>query len=129
MARIIANPKRIEAHGTPPKTIEEYVGRVNTATDVISIARMVSPPGWSEPGQTPEFATVVTASRRTRSTPYKVAALVLLVCLLLGLGGAGTWWAWSGLKWHSGDDGTSRIGLRGRQTISSVHTTDVKRAF
>src|SRR5512135_13253 len=37
------------------KLIEEFVGRVNTATDAASVARMTSPAGWVEPGQTPEF--------------------------------------------------------------------------
>lgn len=55
MPRHIPKPTRIEAAGTPPKTIEEFVGRVNSATDAVSVARMVSPQGWSEPGQTPEF--------------------------------------------------------------------------
>lgn len=55
MARFIATPKRIEAHGQPPKTIEEFIGRVNTGTEGVSIARMISPAGWSEPAQTPEF--------------------------------------------------------------------------
>lgn len=55
MPRHIPKPTRIEAAGTPPKTIEEFVGRVNSATDSVSVARMVSPQGWSEPGQTPEF--------------------------------------------------------------------------
>ncbi len=41
--------------GDPPKQIEEFVGRVNTETDSVSIARMVSPPGWDEPAQTPAF--------------------------------------------------------------------------
>jgi len=41
--------------GTEPKTIEEYVGAVNTDTLGISIARMRSPQGWDEPGQRPEF--------------------------------------------------------------------------
>ena len=55
MPTLIANPTRIEAHGTPPKQIEEFFGRVNTNTPGVSIARMNSPAGWSEPGQTPEF--------------------------------------------------------------------------
>jgi mannose-6-phosphate isomerase-like protein (cupin superfamily) len=55
MATLIDKPKRIEAHGLPPKIIEEFVGRVNSQTDGVSIARMKSPSGWSEPGQTPEF--------------------------------------------------------------------------
>ncbi len=52
---LISAPTRIEAHGFPPKIIEEYIGRVNSKTDGVSVARMVSPAGWSEPGQTPEF--------------------------------------------------------------------------
>lgn len=55
MARLINSPTRIQAHGSPPKTIEEYVGRANSQTEAVSIARMISPAGWSEPGQTPEF--------------------------------------------------------------------------
>jgi quercetin dioxygenase-like cupin family protein len=45
----------IHAAGTPPKIIEEFFGRVNSKTAEISIAKMTSPQGWSEPGQTPEF--------------------------------------------------------------------------
>jgi ethanolamine utilization protein EutQ (cupin superfamily) len=53
-AAVIA-PKVIEAAGNKPKKIEEYVGRVNTNTAAVSIARMMSPSGWTEPAQTPEF--------------------------------------------------------------------------
>ena len=52
---IIEHPTRIESEGNKPKKIEEYVGRVNTKTDDVSIAHMHSPEGWREPGQTPEF--------------------------------------------------------------------------
>ncbi len=55
MAKLIERPTEIEAAGEPPKTIEEFVGRVNSETDAVSIARMTSPAGWSEPGQTPRF--------------------------------------------------------------------------
>ncbi len=55
MPRLINAPTRIQAQGQPPKTIEEYVGRINSQTETVSIARMISPAGWSEPGQTPEF--------------------------------------------------------------------------
>ncbi len=48
-------PARIAAAGNKPKLIEEFVGRVNTRTAAVSVARMVSPAGWQEPGQTPEF--------------------------------------------------------------------------
>jgi quercetin dioxygenase-like cupin family protein len=55
MPELIGSPTRIEAAGNLPKVIEEYVGRVNTSTGSVSIARMTSPAGWEEPGQTPEF--------------------------------------------------------------------------
>ena len=55
MATHIAQPKIIEAAGNKPKRIEEYVGRVNSGTAAVSVARMVSPGGWVEPGQSPEF--------------------------------------------------------------------------
>ena len=63
MPKIIEAPVRIEAHGQPPKVIEEFVGRVNSATEAVSVARMVSPSGWSEPGQTPEFDEVTVVLR------------------------------------------------------------------
>jgi quercetin dioxygenase-like cupin family protein len=55
MARLVERPTLIEAAGTKPKRIEEFVGRVNSGTAAVSVARMVSPAGWREPGQTPEF--------------------------------------------------------------------------
>ncbi len=51
----IPHPTKIQAAGQPPKSIEEFIGRVNSGTHQVSIARMKSPSGWSEPGQTPEF--------------------------------------------------------------------------
>ncbi len=55
MPRHIHASTRIAAAGNAPKQIEEFVGRVNSGTDAVSIARMVSPPGWEEPAQTPAF--------------------------------------------------------------------------
>ena len=51
----IDKPTIIQAAGNKPKIIEEFIGRVNSETDDLSIARMKSPPGWIEPGQKPEF--------------------------------------------------------------------------
>jgi mannose-6-phosphate isomerase-like protein (cupin superfamily) len=51
----IAAPTVVPSAGTAPKTIEEFIGRVNTGDAAISIARMRSPQGWEEPAQTPEF--------------------------------------------------------------------------
>lgn len=53
--RLIERPTRIEAAGHPPKEILEFIGRVNSGTSEVSIARMKSPAGWVEPGQTPLF--------------------------------------------------------------------------
>ena len=55
MPTLISKPTRIEAAGNKPKIIEEYIGRVNSKTEAASVARMRSPTGWQEPGQTPEF--------------------------------------------------------------------------
>ncbi len=55
MPTYISSPKIIEAAGNKPKRIEEFIGRVNSKTSAVSIARMKSPSGWIEPGQTPAF--------------------------------------------------------------------------
>ena len=55
MPTIIKSPTKIEAAGNKPKLIEEFVGRVNSSNENISIAKMTSPAGWEEQGQTPEF--------------------------------------------------------------------------
>jgi mannose-6-phosphate isomerase-like protein (cupin superfamily) len=55
MPELIERPSRVEAAGTKPKLIDEFVGRVNTREDRVSVARMRSPAGWVEPGQRPEF--------------------------------------------------------------------------
>jgi quercetin dioxygenase-like cupin family protein len=55
MPRLIKQPSVIEAAGTKPKLIEEFAGRVNSGHKSVSVAKMTSPQGWVEPGQTPEF--------------------------------------------------------------------------
>ena len=55
MPKLIEQPMVITPAGSKPKRIEEYSGRVATETDNVSVARMVSPPGWIEPGQRSEF--------------------------------------------------------------------------
>jgi mannose-6-phosphate isomerase-like protein (cupin superfamily) len=55
MPTLIETPTVIAAAGTKPKRIEEFVGRVNSGHADLSVARMVSPEGWVEPGQRPEF--------------------------------------------------------------------------
>lgn len=55
MPRLITQPTRVVAAGNKPKQIEEFVGRVNSQHEAVSVARMKSPSGWVEPGQRPEF--------------------------------------------------------------------------
>ncbi len=55
MPILIEKPTRVTAAGTKPKLIDEYVGRVNSGEERLSVAHMRSPSGWEEPGQTPEF--------------------------------------------------------------------------
>jgi quercetin dioxygenase-like cupin family protein len=79
MLNIVASPTIIKAAGSPPKLIEEFFGRVASDTELVSIARMTSPSGWQEPGQTPEFDefTVVIRGRlrvETRSEVHEIPA-------------------------------------------------------
>lgn len=72
--RLFARPTVIQAAGNKPKRIEEFVGRVNSGDSALSIARMKSPSGWVEPGQTPEFDefTLVLAGELRVTTREKV---------------------------------------------------------
>lgn len=79
MATLISQPAVVPAAGDPPKIIEEFVGRVNSRTSALSIAKMRSPSGWREPGQTPQFNeyTIVLNGElqvETTAATYRVAA-------------------------------------------------------
>ena len=63
MPTLIASPTIIQAAGNRPKRIEEYAGRVNSGHGGVSVARMVSPEGWEEPGQRPEFEEITVVLR------------------------------------------------------------------
>jgi mannose-6-phosphate isomerase-like protein (cupin superfamily) len=67
----IPKPTVIPAAGTPPKQIEEFIGKVNSRTAEVSIARMISPKGWSEPGQTPQFNEYTVVLRGTLTVKLK----------------------------------------------------------
>lgn len=71
MAELIEKSTKIEAAGHPPKLIEEFIGRVNSKTAAVSIARMTSPSGWSEPFQTPEFDEYTVVLRGTLHVKLK----------------------------------------------------------
>jgi quercetin dioxygenase-like cupin family protein len=75
MPTLIPHPTRIESPGNKPKIIEEYVGPVNTATAGISVARMRSPEGWEEPGQTPEFYEYTVVLRGTLRVQHESGEL------------------------------------------------------
>jgi len=63
MPRLIERPTVIQAAGNKPKRIEEFAGLVNSGHRVVSVARMVSPSGWAEPGQRPEFEEITVVLR------------------------------------------------------------------
>ena len=65
MPRLIAAPTIVAAAGTKPKKIEEFAGRVNSGHTSVSVARMISPAGWQEPGQRPEFEEITVVLRGT----------------------------------------------------------------
>ena len=63
MPRLITAPTVIASAGTKPKRIEEFAGHVNSGHAGVSVARMVSPQGWQEPGQRPEFEEITVVLR------------------------------------------------------------------
>lgn len=106
MIKKINKPTVIEAAGNKPKLIEEYFGRVNSGTEAVSIARMKSPGGWLEPGQTPEFDeyTVVLKGElqvKTNNDVYRISAGEAILTT------AGEWIQYS----TPGDDGAEYIAV------------------
>jgi mannose-6-phosphate isomerase-like protein (cupin superfamily) len=75
MAKRIDRPAVIQSAGNLPKRIEEFVGLVSSDTAGASIARMTSPPGWLEPGQTPEFDEYTLVLRGTLRVETRHGAL------------------------------------------------------
>jgi len=75
MPTLIATPTRIEAAGNKPKIIEEFVGRVNSKESRLSVARMRSPGGWVEPGQTPAFDEFTIVLRGTLRVTHRGGSL------------------------------------------------------
>jgi len=71
MPTLISQPTRITAAGNKPKLIDEYIGRVNSKTEGVSIAHMRSPQGWEEPGQAPEFDEFTVVLRGTLRVRHK----------------------------------------------------------
>src|SRR5689334_8460868 len=72
---LISVPTRIPAAGSKPKMIDEYIGRVTSGHDQLSIAHMRSPGGWTEPGQTPEFDEFTIVLRGVLRVAYREGVL------------------------------------------------------
>ena len=75
MPTLVNAPTRIEAVGNKPKLIEEFIGRVNTKTDGVSVAKMKSPGGWVEPGQRPDFDELTLVLRGTLRVEHEGGTL------------------------------------------------------
>lgn len=75
MPTLITQPTVLQAAGNRPKRIEEFAGRVTSGHAGVSVARMVSPEGWSEPGQRPEFEEVTVVLRGMLRVDHEAGAL------------------------------------------------------
>ena len=73
----ISSPSIIKSVSNKPKVIEEYVGRVNSGTNSISIAKMSSPSGWKEPGQKPQFDEYTIVLRGTLKVESRTETLII----------------------------------------------------
>ena len=75
MPTLIGAPAHIEAAGSKPKIIDEFIGRINSRHEALSIAHMRSPSGWEEPGQTPEFEEFTVVLKGMLKVEYRGGAL------------------------------------------------------
>jgi quercetin dioxygenase-like cupin family protein len=75
MPTLVTHPTRITAAGNKSKLIDEYIGRVNSHTEALSVAHMRSPAGWVEPGQTPEFEEFTIVLRGLLRVTHKAGVL------------------------------------------------------
>jgi ethanolamine utilization protein EutQ (cupin superfamily) len=73
--QLISQPAKIEVPGG--KEILEYVGKVVTDTDGVSVAKMVAPPNWTEPFQTPEFDEVTLVIRGKVQVEHSTGATIV----------------------------------------------------
>jgi len=75
MPTLIDKPTIIDCVGTKPKQIQEYAGRVNSGHAAVSVARMISPSGWEEPGQRPEFEEITIVLKGSLRVEHEKGAL------------------------------------------------------
>jgi quercetin dioxygenase-like cupin family protein len=74
MAKLVTKPAFIKTAGTP---VEEIIGRLNTKTAEVSIARMFSRKGWSEPGQRRKFTEYILVLKGALHVKLRNKALVV----------------------------------------------------
>src|SRR5919201_2741786 len=75
MPRLIEKPTVIDCVGTKPKQIQEFAGRVNSGHAGVSVARMISPSGWEEPGQRPDFEEITLVLRGMLRVQHEAGVL------------------------------------------------------
>jgi mannose-6-phosphate isomerase-like protein (cupin superfamily) len=75
MPRLIPQPTVVAPAGNKPKQIQEFAGRVNSGHAGVSVARMISPSGWEEPGQRPEFEEITVVLRGMLRVEHEGGAL------------------------------------------------------
>ena len=75
MPRLIEKPTKIDCVGTKPKQIQEFAGHVNSGHSAVSVARMISPSGWEEPGQRPDFEEITVVLKGTLHVEYEGGSL------------------------------------------------------
>jgi mannose-6-phosphate isomerase-like protein (cupin superfamily) len=75
MPRLIEKPTKIDCVGTKPKQIQEFAGHVNSGHKAVSVARMISPSGWEEPGQRPDFEEITVVLKGTLHVEHEGGAL------------------------------------------------------
>ena len=106
MAKRIDAPTRVTAAGNKPKLIDEYIGRVNTGTEALSVAHMRSPGGWVEPGQTPEFDEYTLVLRGSLQVETRAETLVVAAGQAV-IVAAGEWVRYS----TPGDEGAEYVAI------------------
>jgi mannose-6-phosphate isomerase-like protein (cupin superfamily) len=75
MPKLIQKPTVIDCVGTKPKQIQEFAGQVNSGHSGVSVARMISPSGWEEPGQRPEFEEITVVLKGTLQVQHENGVL------------------------------------------------------
>ena len=75
MPRLIDKPTKIDCVGTKPKQIQEFAGHVNSGHNAVSVARMISPSGWEEPGQRPDFEEITVVLKGTLHVEHEGGGL------------------------------------------------------